>query len=84
MYVYIKTERHLYTVGFFAPDGTWIAEGDYASSDEAAQRVAYLNGGGDHYLDLTKRVTALEDAPRQFAESAYRIGQRISSQFPQS
>ena len=45
MYVYIKSEPNLWTVGFYAPDGEWIPESDHASSESAAQRVHYLNGG---------------------------------------
>jgi hypothetical protein len=29
MYVYIKSEPYLWTVGFYTPDGEWIAESDY-------------------------------------------------------
>lgn len=45
MYVYIKSEPSLYTVGFYAPDGTWHPDSDHATSEEAAKRVHYLNGG---------------------------------------
>ena len=44
MYVYIKTEPGLWTVGFYSPDGKWNPEGDYPSAAEAAARVAWLNG----------------------------------------
>lgn len=44
MYVYIKSESQLWTVGFYKPDGTWEAESDHDSPDEAAKRVAWLNG----------------------------------------
>lgn len=44
MYVYIKTERSLWTVGFYDPAGKWQAESDHSSSEEAANRVAWLNG----------------------------------------
>lgn len=44
-YVYIRSEPSLYTVGFYKPDGRWEAESDHNSTDAAAQRVAYLNGG---------------------------------------
>ena len=43
-YVYLRTEPNLYTVGFYAPDGTWEPESDYNSREEAAARVAWLNG----------------------------------------
>lgn len=45
MYVYIKTEPSLWTVGFYKPDGTWTPESDYSTQQEAANRVHYLNGG---------------------------------------
>lgn len=45
MYVYIKTEPNLYTVGFYSPDGKFIAESDWKTADDAARRVHYLNGG---------------------------------------
>jgi len=45
-YVYIKTESCLWTVGFYDPNGKFIPESDHASPDEAAKRVAWLNGSG--------------------------------------
>ncbi len=45
MYVYKTSEPGLWTVGFYEPDGTWIAESDYSNKEEAAERVRYLNGG---------------------------------------
>jgi hypothetical protein len=51
MWVYMQTERHefggLWTVGFYKPDGTFVPESDHDSSEKAAQRVHYLNGGRD-------------------------------------
>jgi hypothetical protein len=44
MYVYIQSEPTLWTVGFYDPDGKWVSESDHDSKDEAAARVAYLNG----------------------------------------
>ena len=45
MYVYIKSEPGLYTVGFYSPDGKWHPESDYNDREEAAKRVHFLNGG---------------------------------------
>ena len=45
MYGYIRSEPGLLTVGFYDPDGEWIAESDWGSAEEAAERVHYLNGG---------------------------------------
>ena len=45
MYIYKKTETHLWTVGFYSPDGEWHPESDHESQTLAAERVHYLNGG---------------------------------------
>ncbi len=45
MYVYIKSEPMLWTVGFYSPDGKWNPESDWESQSLAAERVHYLNGG---------------------------------------
>lgn len=44
MYVYIKSELNLFTVGFYKPDGKWGPESDHSTREEAAERVAWLNG----------------------------------------
>jgi hypothetical protein len=44
-YVYIKSEPHLWTVGFYDPEGIWHPDSDKPSKDEAANRVRFLNGG---------------------------------------
>jgi len=45
MYVYIQSEKNLWVVGFYAPDGQWHPESDWYSQEEAAKRCRYLNGG---------------------------------------
>jgi hypothetical protein len=47
MYVYIETEKGLYTVGFYGPDGRFLPESDHDSVNSAAERVHYLNGGDE-------------------------------------
>lgn len=44
VYVYIKSEPDLWTVGFYKPDGSWEPESDHGTTDQAAERVAWLNG----------------------------------------
>jgi hypothetical protein len=44
MYVYKKTEPGLWTVGYYEPDGTWQPESDHDNTEDAAKRVAWLNG----------------------------------------
>jgi hypothetical protein len=45
MWVYIRSEGRLFTVGFFDPAGTWNPESDWPTQEEAAARVHWLNGG---------------------------------------
>jgi hypothetical protein len=37
----------LWTVGFYTPEGKWVAESDHSNAEEAAKRVHYLNGGNE-------------------------------------
>jgi hypothetical protein len=48
MWVYIKSEPGLWTVGFYDPAGKWQAESDHNDAEQAAARVAYLNGWHTH------------------------------------
>lgn len=50
-YVYIQSEKptpdspfSLWTVGFYDPGGEWHPESDHEDREEAAKRVAWLNG----------------------------------------
>jgi len=43
-YVYIRSEPQLWTVGFYNPDGEWMTDSDHEYKEEAAKRVAWLNG----------------------------------------
>jgi hypothetical protein len=56
-WVYINSEPGLWTVGFFAPDGEWHSDSDHSIREEAAKRVAYLNGGANavEYLEKLSR-----------------------------
>lgn len=44
MYVYIKSEPQLWTVGFYDPQGRWHPESDHTDKEQAAERTAWLNG----------------------------------------
>ena len=46
-WTYIRSEPGLWTVGQYGPAGKWEPESDHGSTDEAAARVRYLNGGYD-------------------------------------
>ncbi len=56
MYVYKQTEPYLFTVGFYAPDGTWHPDSDRDSKDEAAERVHYLNGGVEQFQPVIGEI----------------------------
>ena len=43
-YVYRKAQPGTYTVGFYAPDGSWHADSEHTTAGSAAARVAWLNG----------------------------------------
>lgn len=45
MWVYIESEKNMWTVGFYDPSGKWHSENDYFDKEIAAERVHYLNGG---------------------------------------
>lgn len=45
MYIYIRSDPNLYTVGFYDPSGKWKSESNHSDKEEAAKRVHWLNGG---------------------------------------
>ena len=47
MYVYIRSEQSLWTVGFYDPNGEWQPEFDHDTAYAAAKRTAWLNGNVD-------------------------------------
>lgn len=53
-YVYIRTEPSLWTVGHYAPNGKWIAESNHSNTEDAANRVAYLNGDSDYLATINE------------------------------
>lgn len=61
MYVYIESERGLWTAGFYDPQGAWQPESDHASKEEAAARVHYLNGGSTVFHTDTATYTNVAD-----------------------
>lgn len=44
MWVYIRSEANLWTVGFYDPDGIWNTDSDHDIREDAAKRTAWLNG----------------------------------------
>lgn len=62
MYVYIESEPTLWTVGFYSPDGKWNPESDFPCRTRAAERVHYLNGGGDSVYGTEASTAAIARA----------------------
>jgi hypothetical protein len=44
MWVYVRSEPELWTVGFYDPRGAWHSDSDHTDRESAARRCAYLNG----------------------------------------
>jgi hypothetical protein len=62
MWVYIKSEPGLWTVGFYAPDGKWNTDSDWDDRERAAERVHYLNGGEkDQLLEIARKLKRHQD-----------------------
>jgi hypothetical protein len=77
VFVYLQSETTLWTVGFYKPDGEWEAASDHSVEEEAAERVAWLNGGGSRageMEELRNRIKALEDAARATYDRVAAIG----------
>lgn len=54
MHTYIQSEPGLWTVGHYDPQGKWQPESDHGSTDAAAARVHFLNGGNPGLLPIVK------------------------------
>lgn len=50
MFVYIQSEKQLWTVGHYEPGGKFIPESDHDTTESAAARVHFLNGGKNPQL----------------------------------
>jgi hypothetical protein len=59
VWLYIKSERHLWTVGHYDVKGNWHAESDHGSTDAAVERVRYLNGADGLVLNTEDKATVL-------------------------
>ena len=58
MYVYLKTDRGVWEVGFFNPnDGKFISESLWNNPKDASERVHWLNGGTLPVLNIPTTIT---------------------------
>lgn len=51
-YVSVRSEKDLWTVGYFDPDGDWHSVSDHGSYQEAMDTVATLNGAPRQNIEL--------------------------------
>ena len=72
MYVYKRSEKQLWTVGYYDPNGEWFSESDHGSDTEAAERVHWLNGG------LSGEIKALWVANNHLSERVDAYFERLS------
>lgn len=63
-YVYIESEKGVWTVGFYDPKGRFITDSDHTERNLARCAVHYLNGGIGPHLegDLTNMAIAIQRA----------------------
>lgn len=47
VYLFPRDSGDPFTVGHYSPDGEWHPDSDHPTSEQAAKRVHYLNGGTD-------------------------------------
>ena len=52
-YVYINSEKGLWTVGFYDPEGKWRPESDHDIVLNAIKKTHYLNGGNDNQSSVS-------------------------------
>ncbi len=64
MYVFIRSEPQLFTVGHYDPKGIWHPASDQDSPEKAASQVARLNGDDSAALQSirSKLVTKRDEA----------------------
>jgi hypothetical protein len=70
MFVYVKSEPTLWTVGHYNQHGRWVSNSDWGSNEEAAAYCSYLNGGAKPGFVAAMEHEALKPKPeidRSFA-----------------
>lgn len=91
LWVYVKSESNLWTVGFYDPQGKWHPESDHAYQFKTVRRVHYLNGGEteSHPDELLRdaMIQFLDNRPddeqgteeerKKFARYARRLGELL-------
>lgn len=73
-WVYQRSEASLWTIGFYDPKGEWYPTDDFDSQDEAAARVAWLNGGSPAPVTPSDLAPAAEVLHRRLRRAAEIVG----------
>ena len=60
-WVYLRTEKDVWTVGFYDGVEEWQSESDHATADKAAERCNYLNGERSKGCDYCKKGKLITD-----------------------
>ena len=71
-WVYIRTEPGLYTVGFFDPDKKFHTDSDHCDREDAANRVAFLNGAFP--IDDIRQMVDLLSNQMDMMSPGWRVG----------
>lgn len=73
-YVYIRSEPGLWTVGHYDGDGGWEPESDHSSADDAASRVALLNGDRDYEL-----IASADSEAKAFRREIAELSEKVAA-----
>ena len=90
MWIYIKTEPQLWTVGFYDPNNKFRLDSDHSNREKAAERCAFLNGNNYYLPELLGKITItikflpgteIKDACKQLQKLATKLGVFVEGQF---
>lgn len=56
MFVYQASDTGSWDVGFYGPAGFWVMESSWATPEEAAAHLSYLNGGTQAPLAMVDSI----------------------------
>ena len=79
-YVYLdnKHDAGVFTVGFYTPEGGFVPESDHETVEQAAERVAHLNGGGGSAAVETKKHGIKDSWGHPVFGALLRVAQQVT------
>jgi hypothetical protein len=71
VWVYMRTEPNLYTVGYYDPSHNWHGDSDHGNVRDAANRVHFLNGGSStpHQVETNRHLADIAQSLARIARS---------------